>query len=44
MVHRRYGMRFQRATARHRVQIGSASICLWLGVAIAGRMIAFVHG
>jgi hypothetical protein len=43
-VHRRYGLYFQRATARRRVQIGSVSICLWLGVAIAGRMIAFVHG
>jgi len=43
-VHRRYGLYFQRVTARRRVQIGSASICLWLGVAIAGRMIAFVHG
>jgi hypothetical protein len=37
-------MHFQRATARRRVQFGSVFICLWLGVAIAGRMIAFVHG
>jgi hypothetical protein len=28
MVHWRYGMRFQRATARRRVQFGSVSIYL----------------
>jgi len=43
-VHRRYGLRLERATARLRVRIGIASICLWLAVAVSGRMIAFVHG
>lgn len=43
-VHRRHGLRLERATARQRARIGIASICLWLCVAVAGRMIAFVHG
>lgn len=43
-VHKRYGLCLEKATARQRVRIGTASICLWCAVAVAGRMIAFVHG
>lgn len=44
LVRRRYGMRFERADERQRRWIGGISIALWLSVAIAGRLIAFVHG
>ena len=44
LVRRRYGVRFERADDRQRLLIGIASIAVWLGVAIAGRMIAFAHG
>ena len=43
-VDKRYGLCLEKATARQRVRIGTASICLWCAVAVAGRMIAFVHG
>jgi len=43
-VHRRYGVWLQRTDSRQRVRIGVASMVLWLGVAVSGRMIAFVHG
>ena len=43
-VHRRFGLRLQRAGSRQRVCIGIASMTLWFGIAVAGRMIAFVHG
>ena len=43
-AHKRYGLCLERATARQRGRIGFASISLWLAVAVAGRMIAFVHG
>lgn len=43
LARRRYGIRFERADDRQRLVIGSASIAIWLGVAIAGRMIAFAH-
>tara|TARA_R110002126_G_scaffold16432_9_gene65634 strand:- start:12156 stop:12626 length:471 start_codon:yes stop_codon:yes gene_type:complete len=42
--HVRYGMRLERASDRQRFHLGLASILLWLGVAVSGRMIAFVHG
>ncbi len=42
--HRRFGLRLQRANAHQRVRIGVASMSLWLGIAISGRMIAFIHG
>lgn len=44
LTHRRYGIWLQRASDRGRVCIGCASITLWLSIAVAGRMIAFVHG
>lgn len=44
LVRWRYGLRFERADEHQRSWIGSASIALWLSVAIAGRLIAFVHG
>ncbi|MFT5485951.1 MAG: hypothetical protein ACI9JL_004363 [Paracoccaceae bacterium] len=44
MVHRRYGLRLERAGDRQCRRIGVASIALWLSVVVAGRMIAFVHG
>lgn len=43
-VQRRYGVWLQRADERQRFRIGLASLSLWLCVAVAGRMIAFVHG
>lgn len=43
-AHHRYGLRLQRADDRQRFRIGLASILLWPSVAVAGRMIAFVHG
>tara|TARA_R110002072_G_scaffold51622_3_gene138411 strand:+ start:5082 stop:5552 length:471 start_codon:yes stop_codon:yes gene_type:complete len=43
-VHRRYGARLERADDHRRRWIGAASISLWLCVAVAGRLIAFVHG
>ena len=43
-VHKRYGLCLEKAPARQCVRIGTASICLWCAVAVAGRMIAFVHG
>lgn len=42
-VRRRYGLRFERADDRQRRWIGALSIALWVSVAIAGRMIAFMH-
>jgi len=44
LAHRRYGVWLQRAGDRGRVCIGLASIGLWVFVAVAGRMIAFIHG
>lgn len=44
LVRQRYGLRFERADDRQRRWIGVASIALWLSVAVAGRLIAFVHG
>lgn len=43
-AHRRFGLRLQRADARQRLCIGIASMALWFSTAIAGRMIAFIHG
>ncbi len=43
-AHVRYGIRLERATDRQRFRIGLVSISLWLCIAVAGRMIAFVHG
>lgn len=43
-MHRRYGLRLERADDRQRRRIGLVSIVVWLCVAVAGRMIAFVHG
>lgn len=43
-VHRRYGIWLQWADARQRFRIGLASLLLWVSIAMAGRMIAFVHG
>ena len=44
VAHYRYGARFERANERQCFRIGIVSLLLWLGIAIAGRMIAFVHG
>lgn len=44
VAHARYGAHLQRATPRQASRIGLASIALWLGIATAGRMIAYVHG
>jgi hypothetical protein len=44
VAHRRYGLWLQRAGERQRVFMGCASITLWVSIAVAGRMIAFVHG
>lgn len=44
LAHRRYGIWLQRAGSRRRVSIGIVSIGMWVAVAVAGRMIAFVHG
>lgn len=43
-AHARYGVRLQRATARQASRVGLASIVVWICIAIAGRMIAYVHG
>lgn len=43
-AHRRYGFRFERATARQCRRLGIASLALWVCVAVSGRMIAFVYG
>lgn len=43
-THLRYGWRLERADDRHRRRLGIASISFWLCIAVAGRMIAFVHG
>ena len=43
LVRRRYGIRLGRATDRQCVTVGLASIALWVGVAVSGRMIAFIH-
>lgn len=44
LVHHRYGLRYECAGDRQRRWIGAGSVCLWLSVLVAGRMIAFVHG
>lgn len=42
-AHYRFGLRFERATVRQRIRIGTVSLTFWIAIGISGRMIAFVH-